>query len=108
MTTKEIRDFIFENCYRQIEFTKESSYYSMTHQKKKDLPLLGTKLIENILVASNAKEYCKSYLKNKNKKLFQRSKVLTQKLKTMENLNIIDIHSVTVELQKLFINYPRL
>ena len=34
MTIKE-RDFIHENYYRQIRFTKENSYYSMKCQKKK-------------------------------------------------------------------------
>ena len=43
------------------------SYYSMKHQKKKDLLLLATKLIEKMLDVSNAKEYNQSYLKKKNK-----------------------------------------
>ena len=46
MTVNELRDFIFENCYKQIGFVKESSYYSMKHLKGKDLLLLATKLIE--------------------------------------------------------------
>ena len=29
MSITEIRDFIFENCYKRIGFSKESSYYSM-------------------------------------------------------------------------------
>ena len=37
MTVNGIRDFIFENYYKQIRFSKENSYYSMKHQKKKDL-----------------------------------------------------------------------
>ena len=40
MTIKELKDFIYENIYRQIGFPKENSYYSMKHQKKKDLLLL--------------------------------------------------------------------
>ena len=58
MTIKELKDFIFENYYnyyRRIRFPKENSYYSMKHQKKKDLLLLPTKLIEKIPNASNAK-----------------------------------------------------
>ena len=43
MAIKELRDFIFKNYYRKIGFTKENSYYSMKHQKKKDLLLLATK-----------------------------------------------------------------
>ena len=35
MTIKELRDFIYENCYRRIGFPKENSYYSMEHHKKK-------------------------------------------------------------------------
>ena len=43
---KELKNFIFENYYIGFGFAKESSYYSMKHQKKKDLQLLETKLIE--------------------------------------------------------------
>ena len=45
MTIKNLKNFIFENYYRQIGFTNENSSYSMKHQKKKDLLLLATKLI---------------------------------------------------------------
>ena len=69
MTVKELKDFIFENYYRQIGFTKENSYYLVKYQKEKDLLLLATKLIEKIPDASNAKEYYQSFLKNKNKTL---------------------------------------
>ena len=41
----------------------------MKHQKKKELLLLGTSLIEKILDTSNAKEYYQSYLKRKSAKL---------------------------------------
>ena len=34
MTVNELRDFIFENYYKQIAFSKENSYYSLKHQKK--------------------------------------------------------------------------
>ena len=34
MSVIEIRDLIFENCYKRIGFSKESSYYPMKHQKK--------------------------------------------------------------------------
>ena len=43
-TTKKLKDFIFENYYRQTGFTKENNYYLMKHQKKDDLLLLATKL----------------------------------------------------------------
>ena len=35
MSVNELRDFIFENYYRQIGFSKENSYYSLKHQKKR-------------------------------------------------------------------------
>ena len=47
MTVKQIRDFIFENYYKRIGFSKENAYYSMKHQKKKDLQLFATILTKN-------------------------------------------------------------
>ena len=34
MSVNEIRDFIFENYYKRIRFSKENSYYSMKRLKK--------------------------------------------------------------------------
>ena len=48
----------------QIGFLKENSYYFIKHQKKKDLLLLATKLIEKNPDATNAKQYYQFYLKN--------------------------------------------
>ena len=48
MIIKELKDLICESYYRRIGFLKENSYYSMKHQKKKDMLLLATKLIEKI------------------------------------------------------------
>ena len=45
---------MFENYYRRIRFTKENSYYSVKHEKKKDLLSLATK--KKIPNASNVKE----------------------------------------------------
>ena len=72
MTIKELRDFIFENYYRRIGFTKENSYYSMKHQK-----ILKKRFV-------------------KNKTSVKRSKTITQQAKTLENRNIIDIKSVAI------------
>ena len=41
MPANKIRDFIFENYYKQIGYFKENSYYSMKHLKK-DLQLFAT------------------------------------------------------------------
>ena len=46
MSINEIKDFIFENYYKRVGFSKESSCYSMKHlKKKKDFLLLANKLI---------------------------------------------------------------
>ena len=55
MTANEIRDFIFENCYKRIGFSKEDSFCSMKRLKKKRLLLLANKLIEKIPDPRNAK-----------------------------------------------------
>ena len=57
MPVNYMRDFIFENYYKQIGFSKEESYYSMKHLKRKDLLLLVNKLIEKVPDRRNAKEH---------------------------------------------------
>ena len=47
-------------------------------------------------------EYRKSFLKNKNKKLIKRSKLITRQSKNTENSYIVDIISVTIEHPKTF------
>ena len=68
MSVNEIRDFIFENYYKRIGFSKESSYYSMKCLKRKDLLLLTNKLIEKVPDPCNAKEHYTSFSREKNKK----------------------------------------
>ena len=65
MTVKQLKNFIFEKYYGQIEFTTENNHYSIKHRKKKDLLLLGTKVIKMIPDASNAKEYYRSFFQKK-------------------------------------------
>ena len=102
MTLNKLRDFIFENYYKRIEFVKESSYYSIKCLKGNDFLLLATKLIEKIADRSNAKQYYSFYLKKKNKKLVTRSKIITQHPKTFENLNIVYVKLVTIKPQKTY------
>ena len=68
MPVNEIRDFIFENYYKRIGFSKETSYYSMKRLKRKDLFLLGNKLTEKEPDPRNAKEHYESFLGKKNRK----------------------------------------
>ena len=46
MAVKKLKDFIFKNYHQREGFAKKNSYYSMRHQKKKDVKLFATKLIE--------------------------------------------------------------
>ena len=45
MAVKELQDFLFENYYRRIGFTKENNYYSVKHLKKKILKKLRNDLM---------------------------------------------------------------
>ena len=59
--------------------------------KKKDLLLLGNKLIEKITDSRNSKEHYQSFIRKKSKKSVRQSKIITYQPKTFENLNIVDI-----------------
>ena len=45
MSVNEIREFIFENYYKRIRFSKENSYYSMKRLKKKKRFIVACKQI---------------------------------------------------------------
>ena len=47
---QQIRDFIYENYYKQIEFSKEGSYYLWKRLKKERLLLLANKLIKIYMI----------------------------------------------------------
>ena len=65
MSVNEIRDFIFENYYKQIEFSKESIYYSMKRLKRKDLLLLANKLIQKVPERKKEKQKISKTIRNK-------------------------------------------
>ena len=67
LSVNDIRDFIFENYYKGIGFSKEDSYYSTKHLKRKDLLLLANKLIEKVPDPRNAKERYESFLRKKSR-----------------------------------------
>ena len=67
MSINDIRDFIFENYYERIGFSKEESY-SMKRLKIKNLLLLAKKLIEKVSDPPNTKEHYISFLTKKNTK----------------------------------------
>ena len=100
MSLNEIREFIFENYYKQIGFSKENSYYSMRHLKKKDLLLLTNNFIEKTYDPPNAKEHYQSFISKKNRKSVKQSEIITYQPKAFENGNIVDIKSVIAEHPK--------
>ena len=73
MSVNEIRDFIFENYYRRIGFSKESSYNSMKRLNKKDLLLLANKFTEKIPDPRNPKQHNQSFLRKKHRKSVKES-----------------------------------
>ena len=50
MHVNEIRDFIFENYYKQNGFSEEGSYFFLKRLQRKDLLLLPNKLKEKYLI----------------------------------------------------------
>ena len=91
MTVNKIRDFIFENYYKRIGFSKENSYCSMKRfkKKKKDLLLLANKLIEKIADLDKAKEHYQSFIRKKNARSVKQSEIITYQPKPFENSNIV-------------------
>ena len=87
MSVNEIRDFIFANYYKRIEFSKEDSCYLIKCFKTKnakDLLLLANKLMEKK----------KKYL------ILRKWTEINYQLKTLENTNIVGIKSVSSEHPK--------
>ena len=72
----------------------------MTHQQKKNLQLMSTKLIVKISYPRNAREHYQSFIRKKNTKSVKQSKVITQQSKTFEKPNIVDIKSFIIEHPK--------
>ena len=68
MTVIELKEFIFGNYYKRIRFSKENSYYSLKHQKKKDLTLFAIKSTKKIHDPCNAKKHCQPFIRKKNTK----------------------------------------
>ena len=67
----------------------------MKHQKK-DLDFFVTKLTEKMPDPRNAKKHYQSFLRKKNTKSVEQSKIITQEPKTFKNPNTIDINSVII------------
>ena len=99
MFVNDIGEFIFENYYKKIGFSKESNYYPMKRLKRRDLLLFVNKFIQKIPDPCNAIEKNKSFLSKKNRKSVKQSEIITYEPKT-ENPNIYDIKSAIKEHPK--------
>ena len=66
MSISEIKDFIFENYYKRIGFSKQSSYYSVKRLNE-NIYCCANKLIRNISDPRNAKEHYKSFMLKENR-----------------------------------------
>ena len=85
MSVNDIRDFTYENYYKQIGLS-----FIETLEKKKDLLLLANKLIEKVPDPRNAKQYFESVLRKKKRKSVKQSEILliNQKLLKTQTLLI--------------------
>ena len=61
----ELRYFIFENCYKGIEFAKGRSYYSMKHLKNKGFVVAWNQINRKCTWPHNAREHYQSFIKKK-------------------------------------------
>ena len=46
MKVKDVREFIFENYYKEIGFTKKDNYYLLKKAEKRDFVLIATNLMK--------------------------------------------------------------
>ena len=87
-SVKDARDFIFQNYYKRIEFSKESSYCSVKRLKRKDLLLLTSMLKGKVPDPCNAKEHYESFLEKKNRKSLKQSKIIPHQPKTFDTVDV--------------------
>ena len=64
MTVKDFKEFIFEDYFNRIVFTKEYSHCLLKKQQKEYLVLLATNLTKKITRPSIAKELHELFLKS--------------------------------------------
>ena len=89
MSINEISNFVFENYFKSIGFSKESSYYQIKHLKRKDLLLLANKLIGKVPDGCNAKEHYQSFLRKQNRKSVKQSEIITYNQKLLKTQTVL-------------------
>ena len=107
ISVNDIRDFIFENCFKRTGISKESSYDLMKRLKRKYLLLLANRLIEKVLntKGTNANKHYESFLRKKSRKSIKQSEIITNQPDTF---NTVAIKSDVTEHPKFRIYYSRL
>ena len=88
MSINEIRYFILENYYKRTGFSKENSYYSTKHLKRKDLLLVANNLTENTPDPRNAKQHYESFLRQKKRASVKQSEIITHEPKIFDIVHI--------------------
>ena len=105
MSVNEIREFIFENFYKRIVFSRENSYYLMKRLKRNNLLLLANKLTEKIpdqseKVSSSSSLYSdkksENFLNEKNIKITEQKHAFIGYVSTY---NVEILNSFNPELQ---------
>ena len=89
MSINEISNFVFENYFKSIGFSKESSYDQIKHLKRKDLLLLAIKLIGKIPDSCNAKEHYQSFLRKQNRKSVKQSEIITYNQELLKTQTVL-------------------
>ena len=87
MSLNDIRDLFFDNYYKRIGFSEESSYFSMKHLKRNELLLLANKLMQKVPDRRNAKDHYDSFLRKKNKKSVKQSEIITYHTKNVDTVD---------------------
>ena len=105
MSVNEIREFILENFYKRIVFSRENSYYLMKRLKRNDLLLLANKLTEKIPDQSEKVSSSRSLYSDKKSENFlneKNIKITEQKhafIGCVSTYNVEILNSFNPELQ---------
>ena len=95
-----------KNIMKELDFLKKTTI-NQWNIRKKYLQLFPTKLTKKIHDPCNAKKHYQSFLRNKNIKLFKKSKTIIYHPKFFENSSMVYRKPVlTNNIQKFHINYP--
>ena len=98
MSVNKIRDFILENYYKQIGFSKETDYSVKRLEKR--IIVACEEINRKISDPLNAKKHYQSFIRKEKIKSIKHWEIITYQPKAFENPNIVDIKSVITEHPK--------